>query len=53
MKIPCNACGRDIDERSIRVRKVGGKGIDLCLACDGYYTDKDLREKMEAGEFDK
>jgi len=43
--IPCDKCGKLVDERSLQIRELGqGRSLFLCLACNGYYADEELLE---------
>jgi|TARA_R100001163_G_C4910486_1_gene95030 hypothetical protein len=39
----CDLCHKSVDERSTQEQS----GFTLCLTCHGYYSDEEIKEKME------
>ena len=39
----CQVCGEVEDERNMQKQC----GINLCVACDGLYTDEELKERYD------
>ena len=44
LTLSCRLCGADEDARSMGEQL----GVSLCRSCDGYYSDEELQEKLEA-----
>jgi len=42
-KSECALCGKFEDDYSIQEQI----GYELCLQCDGYYTDEELRDELD------
>ena len=43
---PCDCCGKKVDERSMVV--VGKYWV--CQACDSYYSEEEIIEKIESDD---
>jgi len=47
MNESCDLCGKHVDISSLQTRELStDKTLFLCIACDGYYTDEDLLDKI-------